>query len=564
MSRAHDEVGEPAAPSASSLAELLEQAEVAIAHQQDVVHERAELETKLASARSERDNARLSLAAAEAELEAWQAAWSALMTRIGLEATAAPEQAEVVLTGIAELRKALDDRRGFLSRIHGIDRDADQFARDVAVLAAHIAPDLVDRPWGEQTRELARRLRNAQKADTLREQKQHQEKNLRAAETEREAATMHLKRLCREAGCTELDHLHEAERRSHSRARLEHERDACDDALAAAAAGSNPSSFAAEVENTDPDALEVSILDVERRISGLDHELQCVDQKIGTERAELARMDGGDRAAEIAEGAQTLLAQLQGEVTRYVTLKLAEEVLKRGIERYREKNQGPILARASSLFSSLTGGSFARLQIDDEEGHSVLKGVRPDGRHVGVEGMSDGSHDQLYLALRLASLESWISSHEPIPFVVDDILLNFDDLRATAALPRWPSSHGKPRCCFSHTTATSSNWPAPPFLANWSLSMSWPGRAPLRPTASFGWASKPRNETRLIFTGSSHHGAKIMPSPFPGMDPFLEGSTWMNFDGQLCAEIARQLGPKLRPHYVAPLSNAAAHRCLAH
>ncbi len=42
-----------------------------------------------------------------------------------------------------------------------------------------------------------------------------------------------------------------------------------------------------------------------------------------------------------------------------------------------------------------------------------------------------------------------------------------------------------------------------------------------------------------------------MPSPFPGMDPYLEGSTWMNFHGQLCAEIARQLGPKLRPRYLA-------------
>jgi hypothetical protein len=44
-----------------------------------------------------------------------------------------------------------------------------------------------------------------------------------------------------------------------------------------------------------------------------------------------------------------------------------------------------------------------------------------------------------------------------------------------------------------------------------------------------------------------------MPSPFPGMDPYLEGPTWMNFHTQLCAEIARQLIPKLRPRYVALL-----------
>ncbi|MBI4584799.1 MAG: DUF4058 family protein [Planctomycetes bacterium] len=42
-----------------------------------------------------------------------------------------------------------------------------------------------------------------------------------------------------------------------------------------------------------------------------------------------------------------------------------------------------------------------------------------------------------------------------------------------------------------------------------------------------------------------------MPSPFPGMDPFLEGSEWTSFHTELSSEIARQLAPKLRPKYVA-------------
>jgi hypothetical protein len=57
-----------------------------------------------------------------------------------------------------------------------------------------------------------------------------------------------------------------------------------------------------------------------------------------------------------------------------------------------------------------------------------------------------------------------------------------------------------------------------------------------------------------LSAGMNRKGAVVMPSPFPGMDPYLEGSTWMNFHGQLCAEIARQLGPKLRPRYVALLT----------
>jgi hypothetical protein len=42
-----------------------------------------------------------------------------------------------------------------------------------------------------------------------------------------------------------------------------------------------------------------------------------------------------------------------------------------------------------------------------------------------------------------------------------------------------------------------------------------------------------------------------MPIPFPGMDPYLEGDLWMTVHTDLCAEIARQLSPKLRPKYVA-------------
>jgi hypothetical protein len=42
-----------------------------------------------------------------------------------------------------------------------------------------------------------------------------------------------------------------------------------------------------------------------------------------------------------------------------------------------------------------------------------------------------------------------------------------------------------------------------------------------------------------------------MPSPFPGMDPYLEGPLWMSVHSQLTAEIARQLAPKLRPKYLA-------------
>jgi len=45
-----------------------------------------------------------------------------------------------------------------------------------------------------------------------------------------------------------------------------------------------------------------------------------------------------------------------------------------------------------------------------------------------------------------------------------------------------------------------------------------------------------------------------MPSPFPGMDPYLEGYLWPDVHQRLATEISRQLGPRLKPRYVARLA----------
>jgi uncharacterized protein YhaN len=48
--------------------------------------------------------------------------------------------------------------------------------------------------------------------------------------------------------------------------------------------------------------------------------------------------------------------------------------------------------------------------------------------------MSEGTCDQLYLALRLASLEKTLLSQEALPLILDDILVNYDDGRAATVL----------------------------------------------------------------------------------------------------------------------------------
>jgi uncharacterized protein YhaN len=53
---------------------------------------------------------------------------------------------------------------------------------------------------------------------------------------------------------------------------------------------------------------------------------------------------------------------------------------------------------------------------------------------LGLEALTDGTVDPLYLALRLAAIEEHNATREPLPFIADDLLLNFDNTRSQAAL----------------------------------------------------------------------------------------------------------------------------------
>jgi len=143
----------------------------------------------------------------------------------------------------------------------------------------------------------------------------------------------------------------------------------------------------------------------------------------------------GDRAA-VAEGErQTALAEIRNVAQDYVRLRTAEILIKWSIDRNRREKQGPILEAASALFARLTLGSFQALEIDfDNKDNLQLVGRRPSGELVDVNGMSAGTADQLFLALRIAALKDHIAVTQPLPFIADDLFINFDDQRSSAGL----------------------------------------------------------------------------------------------------------------------------------
>lgn len=148
----------------------------------------------------------------------------------------------------------------------------------------------------------------------------------------------------------------------------------------------------------------------------------------------------GDAAANYRQQAESYAARLKQDAARFVRLRLAANFLQTQIERFRKENQAPLLEKSGQVFSSITRGAYGGLGAEfNADDVPVLVGLRPDQTTVPISGMSDGARDQLYIALRLAALDRYLENHEPMPLILDDLLITFDDERCEAILPQLAS-----------------------------------------------------------------------------------------------------------------------------
>ncbi|MEL7267847.1 MAG: hypothetical protein AAFP69_23975, partial [Planctomycetota bacterium] len=198
--------------------------------------------------------------------------------------------------------------------------------------------------------------------------------------------------------------------------------------------------------------------DVQRLSSDVDALSLQRDQALKQQReAELAleTMSGGDQAAVLDEQIQSVQARIANMSRQYAQYVAMDVLLQQTVKRYQQENEAPVLAYARSLFQKLTCGLYEDILVEsdgdatrrlaalrhfvaDQPGSEKFKSSSDavsTTRQVDAQDMSEGTADALYLALRLGALMVRMDEEaEPIPLVLDDILVMFDDQRSIAAL----------------------------------------------------------------------------------------------------------------------------------
>lgn len=389
----------------------------------------ARLEAKLAACGAEVET--LGAVRASAESRAREA-WPTIGIDAGLSVAAAMRHAR----GLADLHGrarslVADETRLALQRLQVRDFDA-QVSRLLNELGRRLGPLSPD----EALTRLHADLRQARTQETARA------KSVEAAATKRRAADearreaealeAEIEAACEEFELESRGALRAACERAVERAQLAAELEDAERKLNRnLEKGGDPEGDRAALASFDETQLQAWAERLGEVESRLDEKLSAQQQELWALQ-EQERSLGGELSVRARAEYEEHRARLEQLCDEWIELRVARAVLSNVVDRFVRDHQPAILARASELIRQLTVGRYRKvLQVP---GTDVLSLEARTGERKTPDALSTGTHQQLFLALRLAYVLEYAQQSEPLPLVMDDVLVNVDEGRQRATL----------------------------------------------------------------------------------------------------------------------------------
>lgn len=403
----------------------------------DVWNQARDAETRLADLRQRISKLTDEETKTDTMLANWVERWRSALVPLNLPHDAMPEMASATLDVWREIPAKLTEYSNCKGRADGMHRDIIAFEDSVSVLLSAVAPDLRDLRPIAGLRTLNGRVGEAAEAaarrrDAIKRKSDAEAANMAAdvAVVEMEAA---LGRIAAElpVGSKAAELLDPLAQRERIHSALEGLRQQ----LIAQSDGLLEPELRNALVDFDPDAAVAKIASLEEDDKELEKEGReafAEHKRLVEKRTSFEQGVGSELAAFQRSGAE---AELLEASHTWATHKLGALLIAAAIERHRAAKQDPLMRRAAQLFALITGGAFDGLDQEiDEKDIPHLIGRRVAGGTVRVPGMSEGTRDQLYLALRLAYLEEFANRSAPIPFIGDDLCTTFDYPRTANAI----------------------------------------------------------------------------------------------------------------------------------
>jgi uncharacterized protein YhaN len=417
--------------------DLLAQAQIRVQKARDAALQIARLDRNLPAQQEELQQLGHEQDEVARQQETWNGKWQKLLREFGFPVEWDVRLADKMLTQLANARVKYQSVGSTEKRISEMGTTVREFERHIAELCSSLGNDLRMLPAEDAASQINDRLTEAKQAakqhTTLLAQRQRIEQRLNSRRNQRDRLESRLDELRKAAGVASDE---EFERMATSAARhkaLSDEIDGLHREIMRIAVNEESLVFEAELLKADSDSLTLAYQQGKEKLASVEREHTNAVEQAALVKKQVEDLEGVHHTNELAQKLQSDRAELRYAVDRWVPLVLAEAMLTESISRFERENQPAMLRDVSQMFSNMTHGRYVGLRRKlDEQGTMVL--AEANGKNKEPSQLSTGTREQLYLAIRLAYIRHYCRENEPLPLVMDDVLVNFDDKRGDSAL----------------------------------------------------------------------------------------------------------------------------------
>ncbi len=150
-------------------------------------------------------------------------------------------------------------------------------------------------------------------------------------------------------------------------------------------------------------------------------------QEIGETRNEIEKLSSNNDLIVKQTELESLKQQLQILAKEWAAHQGVLVLLEAAKQKYEKNRQPGVIRSAENLFTQITGGDYHRIIKPIDQDDLMIENNRH--QRKGVLEMSRGTREQLYLAMRFGLIDEYETRSEPLPTVMDDVFVNFDDER---------------------------------------------------------------------------------------------------------------------------------------
>ena len=190
-------------------------------------------------------------------------------------------------------------------------------------------------------------------------------------------------------------------------------------------------SLKAELGGTDLQFITDMLAMLKEEHSTTDAKYGELSTERGSIQTELESLVGEEESSRLRMDKNVLAEQIRGHAREWTRLTLAMNLLIEARRKYERERQPGVVRHAQRFFAAITDERYR--QVYAPLGEQTITVTDADRRTKKPSELSRGTREQLFLSLRFGLIRELGERTEPLPVIVDEVLVNFDPDRALRA-----------------------------------------------------------------------------------------------------------------------------------